>query len=201
MGELINVNFETDQASTLEKELLDDLLTCETFQDFFVKASELRVKLDSKGLRTLRDVVGRFVLKFDGKSIVYLCDSITTEMFLPCKQEISPVIREKALQNELLNNFNSAFPDYELIGAEVPVKGIGRIDILAEDKQTKRPIIIELKIKSKNPNKQLLAYASRYENPIIVGITEDDLPEGVKHEDVIYHTFKTLKEGAAQWVN
>ena len=84
-------------------------------------------------------------------------------------------LKKKQMQSSLLDNFCYAFPNYNLVGAEIPIDGIGRIDILAEDKESKQAVIIELKAGSHNPNTQLLAYATKHENPILIGITETRL--------------------------
>ena len=201
MNDLLKVNYETETPTVSARDLHEALHDCKCFEEFFIKVCEFKCSFEQKDLRVLRDVIKTFVFRFHGDAITYLTDSITTEMLLPCKQDVSPEVKEKELQNELLNNFNNAFPEYKLLGSEIPVKGVGRIDILAEDMASGRPIIMELKVKSKSPNKQLIAYASGYENPILIGITENSLQTESKYKGIYYYTFGELKEGAQQWVN
>ena len=78
------------------------------------------------------------------------------------------------------------------------VDGIGRIDIFA--KYGDIPVIIELKKGRKNPNTQLIAYGSKFENPILIGITENELSDKYKEPNIIYYTFAQLKSKAKNWI-
>jgi hypothetical protein len=93
---------------------------------------------------------------------------------------------EKYYRQEIINNFNKFFPKYNFIKQEVSVKNIGKIDILAKDKVSGRNVIIEIKTNKQNPNKQLLAYATGYDNPILVGITNMDKKYYL--DNIIYYT-------------
>lgn len=78
------------------------------------------------------------------------------------------------------------------------VNTIPTIDILA--KSGEQFVIIELKAGRKNPNKQLIAYASKYKNPILIGITEEPLPEDSIFQGIQYFLFSDLKEGVETWI-
>lgn len=79
----------------------------------------------------------------------------------------------------------------KFVGKEIMVNGVGKIDILAM--QGNRYFIIELKCGAKNPNTQLIAYAKNYENPILIGITENELSSNQKIPKTEYLTFETVK--------
>lgn len=201
MNELLKVELNDNQEPIMSaRGLHDELDNLDNFTDFFIKASEYKVALSKLELKTLRSVLKSFIFKFNSVAITYLIDAIDAEITLPCKQEMPREFKEKQLQNSLLDNFCYAFPDYELVGAEIPVAGVGRIDVLAKDKESKRPVIIELKTGSRNPNKQLLAYATKYDNPILVGITENNLSSANIHKGIFYFTFSELKRSSKQWV-
>ena len=201
MNEIIKVSYQNESPTVLGRELHEALESARNFTEFFVKVSEFRINMSRDELKILRSVLVEFASKYGAIVITYLADAIDAERVLPCKQETPRKFKEKQMQSSLLDNFCYAFPNYNLVGAEIPVDGIGRIDILAEDKESKRAVIIELKTGSHNPNTQLLAYATKYENPILIGITETRLSLKLKNSNIIYYTFSELKEGAAQWVN
>ena len=103
------------------------------------------------------------------KNFVYIHSDLLTQ----CRRE-KVKFKECSIKLHILDNFNNIFPNYEFIGKEVVVDKIGKIDILAKDKESGREVIIEVKSNTQNPNKQLLAYAKGYDNPILVGITNMD---------------------------
>lgn len=200
MNDLIKTHEnEKGELEVIGRELHEFLNGAKDFTEFFIKVSEYRIKSSRSELKMLRQVLKPFVFKYGSNAITHLMDTIDVEMTLPRNQGVPRKFKEKQLQNNLLDNFCNAFPNYDLSGAEISVDGIGRIDILAEDKESKRPVIIELKIGSRNPNKQLLAYATKFKNPILIGITETELNPEIKNKDILYYTFYELEEGAAQW--
>ena len=201
MNEIIKVSYQNENPTVLGRELHKALESARNFTEFFVKVSEFRINMSRDELKILRSVLVEFASKYGAIAITYLADTIDAERVLPCKQETPRKFKEKQMQSSLLDNFCYAFPNYNLVGAEIPIDGIGRIDILAEDKESKQAVIIELKAGSRNPNTQLLAYATEYENPILIGITEIELNPSSRNNDIIYYTFSELKEGAAQWAN
>nr|DAW82340.1 MAG TPA: hydrolase [Bacteriophage sp.] len=97
-----------------------------------------------------------------------------TNYMIQFQSDKSRRIIEKYYRKEIINNFDKFFPKYKFIKQEVNVKNVGKIDILAKDKESNRVVIIEIKTNKQNPNKQLLAYATGYDNPILVGITNMD---------------------------
>lgn len=202
MNELIKIQTNENGQAVSARDLHEALSLCKSFEEFFIKVSELKCSLDTIAeLRTLRKTVELFLTKYSGDAITYLTDSIDAEKALPFRKEISPEIKESQMKEELLNNFANAFPDYVLIGAEVSIKGIGRIDVLAKECHSERPVIIEIKAGDMNPNKQLLAYAKAYKNPILIAITKNAFLLGHRLRGIAYYTLEELKEGAKLWVS
>lgn len=97
---------------------------------------------------------------------------------------------EKVYEDRIIKNFNDIFPDYTFVSRQVGLKGVGIIDILAEDKESKRKVIIELKVDKSNPNRQLLSYSTAFENPILVALTKIGRIEKSKHKDIIYKVYE-----------
>jgi len=95
------------------------------------------------------------------------------------------------LEKYIINNFDNLFPDYKFINNQHKIVGVGVIDILAHDKKSKRPVIIEIKRRGFSPNRQLIAYGSQFDNPILVGVTEQEVSE--KLDSVIYKIIKYPK--------
>lgn len=187
----IDVNQNNEQVVSA-RELYCELDSIEDFQDFFIKVSEYRVAFKLGNLSKLRNILAAFVFKFDSDAITYLQDSIDAEMVLACKRCEPRESRESVYKNRIISGFAELFPDYDLVGSEVLVDGIGRIDILAFDRKSKRPVIIELKVGNSSPNQQLIAYASRYREPVLIGITEDAFPENRREKGIIYLTYSEL---------
>ena len=81
------------------------------------------------------------------------------------------------------------FHDIDFIQREYEVPGIGKIDILGKQIITDRPVVIECKLDNKNPNKQLIAYGSHFDNPILIGITEEPIPKKMQLPNINYLTY------------
>lgn len=162
------------------------------FKDFYVEVCEMKVESDMERLKKLRVAVGVFEDKFGIRPITYLKDDIDCEIVLKMRNPNNTGRLEKRYQKKLVNRFAEVFPHYTYVGQEKTMDELGRIDILALDKETGRDVIIELKTGAKNPNKQLLAYGSRYTNPILIGITEKELPERKKRKGIQYFTYSQL---------
>lgn len=94
---------------------------------------------------------------------------------------------EKQMQQEIIDNFSKLFPQYTFIKKEYRVPS-GRIDILAKDKNND-DVIIELKLNKKNPNRQLLDYENYFNNPTLIGITQEKLSDKIKKTNIIYYTY------------
>lgn len=192
MNELIKVDFSGERPVMSARELHEFLAQCPTFEAFFSAVCQLKVAMDRKGLNLLRESVAEFRTCYSNEAITYLCDCILCEKVLPCNSGNQRNSDEKQLQQRIIKSFDSVFPDFVYVADEVPVPNIGRIDILAKDKVSNRDVIIELKVDDKNPTRQLLAYATAYENPILVGVsTRKFLFEG-QHNQVRYYTYEDL---------
>ena len=181
-------------------DLYTELTACDSFKDFFIFVCKEKIVRDREGLNELINLVNDdyFKIKYGRKTIVYLCDCITTEKMLPIKLSESYNYCEKKMQTEIINNFSKLFPNMEFVGIDVLVKGIGRIDILA--KKDNRYVIMELKSGSKNPNTQLLAYANHYDDPILIGITEKEINDSQKLNNIEYLIFDELKRRVDIWL-
>lgn len=190
---MIKIKEKNEEQFVSEKELHELLSTINNFEDFFIKVSELKIHFNRTSLRILLNELENkiYLKKFNIKSIIYLKDSIIAEMTLGCKNIINNDFSEKEMKECIIKNFSKIFPNYQYLGQEVKVKNIGRIDILAKDNLSNKDVIIELKLKNKNPNIQLLAYSKEYNNPILIGITEEKVKEiaGIK-----YLLFKNILE-------
>lgn len=196
MEELNKVDFDTQKE--LEDKIHDLLSKVDSFETFFIKVSELRVAFDFDELGILRKVVKQFSNKFNHSAIIYLVDSVDAERATPLKSRENITFKEKEMVSEIVNNFGKIFPKYNFIQTEKVVKGIGRIDIFADCNGT--PVIIEVKTGSKNPTQQLLAYATDFVNPILIGITEKDIQESCKKDGVNYYTLDKLRGGVENWI-
>jgi len=96
----------------------------------------------------------------------------------------APMPRERIYVDEIVCNFHYIFPEYKMKGREVLLADEDKIDILAEEISTHRPVIIEAKVADKPVHKQLRSYAYHFDNPILVGIAPVDISK--KTDDIIY---------------
>lgn len=189
MHELLNVDADTQTVSA--RALHEKLNRHRDFNDFFVAVSKMKVSMDMEELKLLRMVVKAFTYKFSSEAITYLADSIDAEMVLPINSLEARKANEEKMKEEIVNNFNLIFPDYTFIECEKQVDGIGRIDIYALCGE--RSVIIELKTGNKNPNIQLIAYGSKFDNPILIGISEKEIEDERKIEGISYFTLSELR--------
>lgn len=197
MNDLIKINHAPEQPTVLARDLHEVLKSIDNFKDFFVEVSKMKVSMEMEGLKTLIAVTRSYAYKFGAESIAYLTDSISTEMVLPFKILDTRKSSEKKMKEQIVNNFNSIFPKFSFVCCEKQVDGIGRIDIYALHEE--RSVIIELKTGNKNPNSQLIAYGSKFENPILIGITELEISGEKKIKGITYYTLEQLKRGVEQW--
>lgn len=175
----------TNLSSTMEHELTK----CNDFKEFFIKVSKAKLELNRIGLHELSCFIERFTIRYGTESILYLKDSLIAESLLPCNQVESRKSLEKDMVTKIIDDFDTYFPNYQFLRREAPVDGIGRIDILAVDKKSGRIVVIEAKSDIANPNKQLLAYGSKYINPILVAINGGKLNDSNLLKDIMYYTY------------
>jgi len=99
---------------------------------------------------------------------------------------------EKKYHSFMVANFKKIFPDYEFIRNEFALSGEDRdrIDILARELLTGRPVIIELKVGDRSAHKQLRSYAFHFENPILINVSER-LPRSMR-DGILYRTYGCL---------
>lgn len=174
------------------KNVYEELIQCDEFEEFFICVSKKKVSLNIEELKILKNVVMDFRYKYNIEALIYLCDSITAEMTLPINAKGPIRDKESKYRERIVKNFNIIFPEYSFVKTEKEITGIGRIDIFAKDKASKRDVIIELKVDGKNPARQLLDYATAFHNPILIGISEREIDEKRRREGISYYTYKQL---------
>lgn len=101
-------------------------------------------------------------------------------------------IDEIDVHEYIIRNWSCLFPNWDYVGHEIPINGLGRIDILGKEKESvgKRDVIIEVKTKNHNPTQQVCAYGIAFENPILVGVCSN-YPSAL-YEKVKYILIKDL---------
>lgn len=180
---------------------LSELIQLKTFEEIFNYTHEKMISITCnvsanklEELRGLSQSLKSLDLYIDVNinSIINLADMIDMQIGLTALSLPNNKISEKEYHKYILDNFNQIFPNYTLQESEFKIEGVGRIDILAKDKNTKREVIIELKTKKQNPSKQLLAYSKDFENPILIGITEKEINIKSRIDGILYFTYKEL---------
>lgn len=180
---------------------LSELIQLKTFEEIFNYTHEKMISITCnisanklEELRGLSQSLKSLDLYIDVNinSIINLADMIDMQIGLTALSLPNNEIREGEYHKYILNNFNQIFPNYILQESEFKIEGVGRIDILAKDKNTNREVIIELKTKKQNPSKQLLAYSKDFENPILIGITEKEINIKSRIDGILYFTYKEL---------
>lgn len=163
----------------------------DNFEELFLWVSRQKLNSNSKQLKELRRYIkSRFINKFE--ATIYLIDFLDLEIINAYECENNRENREKQMQEYIIRNFELLFPDFVFVKSEHAIK-TGRIDILAEDKNSKRPVIIELKAKNKNPTLQLLAYSKEFINPILIGISEQEILDTKIDNEIMYYVFSKNK--------
>ena len=162
------------------------------FQEFFVAVCKLKVEFSSNKLTLLLEALDHFNRMYGVETITYLKDIVICEKVLPCKNPVYRKNKEAELQRKICRNFNRIFPEFTLIGNEIPVKGIGRIDILAKDRLTNKHVIIELKVDGKNPTQQLLSYSHAFFEPILIGISDVQFGKEKMRKGIKYLTYTDI---------
>ena len=192
MDELIKIEVNENQEPVISGRALHEFLTkIATFNEFFVAVSKLKVELGKAELKMLSNELDNIIYseKFGNQEMVYLKDSVIAERTLPCKSYNQREFTEKEMQNYIVKNFVKIFPNYIFVTKEKVVPNVGRIDIFAVEKSTRRAVIIELKKGAKNPNTQLLAYSQHFDNPVLIGSTENITSEA---DGINYILFKEI---------
>ncbi len=164
------------------------------FEELFIYVSKVKFECTSNELKLIRDdIKKRYFNTF--KATPYLLDYIDIEILNlkqieNCRENI-----EASMQEEVVNNFDRFFPEFNFIKKEHNIK-FGRIDLFAEERTSNRPVLIEIKIGNKNPTTQLLGYAKEFINPILIGITENQLSKENTSREIRYFTLNksTLEE-------
>lgn len=180
MNNLINVTLNENQEFS-------------SFEELFLWAAREQQKCNynSQQIKRLRAFIkDKYLNKFQGT--IYLIDFLDLEFIHALECENSRENREKDMQSYICQNFETLFPNFEFVKSEFVIKS-GRIDILAEEKSSKRPVIIELKTDNKNPTIQLLAYSKEFINPILIGVTEKKLANSKMDDDITYYVMKNKK--------
>lgn len=95
---------------------------------------------------------------------------------------------ENQFRRKIVNHFGNLFPELDFVCIEKPTKK-GRIDIYAEAKTDRRPVLMELKIDGMNPSGQLLEYALDFKNPRLIAITRKPIDEALRVKGVEYYTY------------
>lgn len=154
----------------------DYLMKYNKFEEFFIEFLKIKIESNNLELKLLRKELNNpiYYTLYKSESLTYLKDILDIEIYYYNQTDRKENITEKQIQDYIIQNFNKIFPNYIFVGKEICVDKIGKIDILAKDKESGRDVIIEIKKGEQNPNKQLLAYAKGYKNPILIGITNMD---------------------------
>lgn len=99
---------------------------------------------------------------------------------------------EYELESELVNKFNSIhqFNKYSYVCRQFKLKSLDRIDVLCSEKDTDRPVIMELKKGDTSAHRQLRSYAVEFDNPVLINISEK-MPRNLR-DDILYFTFDDL---------
>lgn len=171
------------------EEILQLFLNCENFEqvyELFIFLYDIEIITRHNLIKTKNYIIDNLgFYSFDELSLYYYREIYSYE-----ESKLKTSKSEKQIQDYIIQNFNKIFPNYIFVGKEVCVNKIGKIDILAKDKKSKRDVIIEIKKGEQNPNKQLLAYAKGYDNPILVGIT--NMCGDLYLKGINYYTLKDI---------
>ena len=165
-----------------------------SFDEFFILIMDIAICGDHPPYGELFEFINEFYDTYNPHALIYLKTLITTEK-LWWTHNKSNTIKESDMQNDIIDHFNDYFPNYRFVQKEYPLPSIGRIDILAQDSISGRDVIMELKVGHKNPTQQLLSYGTQFNNPILIGITEELLPTRLTNSDIIYLIYDDLRNG------
>jgi len=183
---------------TSEKEILKFLLDKYNFVDFFNAICKLKICFMGEDLFKLQNLLKKHIIfehRYGHTSMIYIRDMIDIEIVLNVRLNKKINYLETEMRNLIIKNFYKIFKNFKFIQKEFTVNKIGKIDILAKEIKTNRDVIIEIKVKNKNPNKQLISYGNEFKNPILIGITEEKLNKNNMINNILYYTFDELMKG------
>jgi hypothetical protein len=183
---------------TSEKEILKFLLDKYNFVDFFNAIYKLKICFMGEDLLKLKNLLKKHIIfeyRYGHTSMIYIRDMIDIEIVLNVRLNKKINYLETEMRNLIIKNFYKIFKNFKFVQKEFTVNKIGKIDILAKEIKTNRDVIIEIKVKNKNPNKQLISYGNEFKNPILIGITEEKLNENNIINNILYYTFDELMNG------
>ena len=105
-------------------------------------------------------------------------------------------LTEQEYEQKIVSNFSEIeqFKRYEFVNNQVKSQHGDKIDILAKDIVSHRPVIIEIKRGGKSGHKQLRSYAISYKNPVLINVSVQEVKH--KRPDIIYHTIDDLFENS-----
>jgi hypothetical protein len=106
-------------------------------------------------------------------------------------------VSENDLASYLLNSI-CKIENIVLSKKEYVIDGIGRIDLYGKT-DSGRDVIIECKLRNKNPNRQLLAYAAQFNDPILIGVTEYPIIKKYRLPCINYFTYYELGVTLKEW--
>lgn len=131
--------------------------------------------------------------QYDARALEYMMRQFELLYHYRHRDVVPEEKTEKGMQKYIIKHFGEIFPLYSFVKAEYPIAGVGRVDILARDEHG-RDVVIELKKGRANPTRQLLDYATAFDRPILIGITEAPLSNKSKREGINYLIFTDLCE-------
>lgn len=148
--------------------------------------SPLKNRVFFSGLNLLRDKFGDFFINMliaEFSDVAYIPQNGWHE-------------REFDYARLVVEGAADIFPELTSVEQEVLFNGF-RVDIFANVSASGREVLFELKRGDGDPTSQLLRYAVHFDNPILIGITEKELPRNKRCEDICYLTYEMLNRRAA----
>lgn len=177
-----------------ESDITNDLCECGSFEEFFIKAYDYIWDLDDDYIDDLIHAIEKFYPVYGYEPLSRIREyAFEHSILYNSRVQRRNKTSESDIQKDIINNFNILFPTYDFVGVEKVLDGIGRIDIYAKEKITNRDVVIELKTNNGNPTKQLIAYGSVFENPILIGINQNGLKDNQMLNDIIYYKYDYSK--------
>lgn len=138
------------------------------------------------GLNMLRESMGDFYINM-------LIEEFSSAAYIP---QNGWHRKEADYAGLIVNGIADIFPEFASVKREAVFDGF-RIDIFAKMPAVGREVLCELKLGTQDPTPQLLKYAEHFEDPVLIGITEGELPQHRRSGDVYYFTYEMLNHRAA----